>query len=136
MAEDGRRESEAEWRARMWRERMWRERVERERVERGKAGRGPNWDAFHAREVEDGQDGRGYGGLSEWSYRDRGEGRMFDRGEDYGRADSRGETARRGPERRGPEQRGPEQRGPEQRGPERRGPARWGAGPRERDRRD
>ena len=83
MAEDRWRAREAEWRARRareWRPREW---------------HGRNWDDFHAREVDEGQDGRGYGGLNEWSYRDRGEGRVFDRGEDYGRGEVRGEPDRR-----------------------------------------
>lgn len=58
--------------------------------------RARNWEDWHAREREEGQDGRGYGGLNEWSYRDRGPGRVFDRGEDYGRADPRGEVGRAG----------------------------------------
>jgi hypothetical protein len=60
-----------------------------------------NWEGWHEREREDGRDGRGYGGLNDWSYRDRGQGRVFDRGEDYGRADPRGDVGRAGEEPRG-----------------------------------
>jgi len=35
-----------------------------------------------------GNSGRGYGGLSNHGFEDRGPGRVFDRGEDYGRADT------------------------------------------------
>ncbi len=41
-----------------------------------------------ARDPVKGEAGRGYGGLSRKDYAERGPGRVFDRGEDYGRGDT------------------------------------------------
>jgi hypothetical protein len=64
-------------------------------------GRGPDADVVPTRDVDPtvdpghnrdehlhGNSGQGYGGLSNRGFEDRGPGRVFDRGEDYGRADT------------------------------------------------
>lgn len=48
----------------------------------------PHHDLGHNRDEHlHGNSGRGYGGLSNEGFEDRGTGRVFDRGEDYGRSD-------------------------------------------------
>jgi len=108
MADDDRR-----W-DRRW-DQGWRDAPRRERARPDVAshdGHERNWDDWRAREREEGRDGRGYGGLNEWSYRDRGQGRMFDRGEDYGRAAPRDDAARAGEPPRGQPRDAP-RRGPD-----------------------